>query len=179
MNIIMIVGMVVLLAGGADVFCQTKMIAHKSHSGGIESFSVNGSDNFGLDMPDIDSVVRLTDTSVLRFPGLHGRVDTVYKGRSWPIDLFGDIDELRKGFPGTKFIGFDRKKKQSKYVPKPTRKRNSPARRDSSSRRTSPTIGLMDESGYGDRMLLLVLGVSVALPSIGYGIWRSETRRVR
>gem|GEM_PF-4202697 len=158
----MIIAAAILLAGATDALCQTGMIAHKSHGGGIESFAAGSGDNFGLPPHVIDSVVKMTDTSALEFSNFG--VDTIYKGSN-RIDPSLDADSLRRAFPTINFIGFDKKEYQSGYLPK------------SSGEPFSVSASLEDESGYGDRMLLLALCASAALPSLGYGIWRAEKRR--
>jgi hypothetical protein len=99
-----------LLLGGMRVSAQTKMIAHLSHSGSIESFDASGVDNFGLAPRHIDSVLRLTDTSAIEFSN-YGR-DTVTNpayGNNWKIIS----DSLRRQFPNVKFVGFEKKKRHA------------------------------------------------------------------
>ncbi len=162
MNTAIILAAAILCIGGTDLFCQTAIIAHRSHGGGMESFNANGGDKFGMPPHVIDSVVRITDTSALEFSNFG--VDTIYKGSN-RIDPSLDVDSLRRAFPGINFIGFDKNLNQSEYLPKPGRARD------------AASADLRDDAGRGTRMLLLALCAAVALPSLGYGIWRTEKRR--
>ena len=76
MKKITIILLLYFVLSGADAVCQTKIIAHKSYSGGLEAFDLNSSGNFGLDpsmFPEVRSFTKLSDSSVVRVQVLHDR----------------------------------------------------------------------------------------------------------
>ncbi len=93
---------------------QTKIIAHKSHSGKMETFSAKGDGNFGEIEPPmkIDTIIKISDTSVVQISrmGWHHEdvmriVDTIYNhGICNKPDV--TIAHLKKYYPKTKLLGF-------------------------------------------------------------------------
>lgn len=69
-------------------FGQTKMIAHKSHSGTPLEFNPVGQGNFGLvePPPHLDSVVTINDSTVVQYmndPFGSYYYDTIVNNKSW------------------------------------------------------------------------------------------------
>lgn len=110
-------------------FCQTKRIAHKSHSGKAHTFSRYSENNFGLPAMQLDSVKKTTDAKFIRYRS-YG-----YKSARAIVDTLSNhvhfnnpaisVDSLRVLYPETKFIGFEaakirkaeKAKKESKKKP--------------------------------------------------------------
>lgn len=160
MNISTVIAAVVLLAGSTHAFGQTKIIAHRSHDGSMESFVVDGEDNFGLPPQTIDSVARISDTSAIEFTNFG--VDTVYNHRLWNNPGIS-LDSLRTIYPGVNFKGFENGKKKNKAdIPG----RGADVASSDIVRDTTPSGGIP---------LLMLLG-SMAVPMLAYGIWRTERR---
>ena len=94
-------------------FSQTKLIAHKSHSGSLSDFEVTqSSDNFGLPQQILKSITWLSDTSVLEKGEHWGReyVDTVYN-HIYCNNPNISIDSLKKLYSDhVEFINFDKRK---------------------------------------------------------------------
>jgi len=94
-----------------SVFCQTKRIAHKSHSGKANTFSRYSENNFGLPALQLDSVRKTTDAKFIRYRS-YG-----YKSARAIIDTLSNhvhfnnraisMDSLKILYPDTKFIGFE------------------------------------------------------------------------
>src|SRR5690606_27095393 len=62
--------LLLVIVAAAPAFAQTKMVAHKSHSGSAETFSVRGAGNFGETeemrrRSRITKVIRISDTSAI------------------------------------------------------------------------------------------------------------------
>ena len=92
---------------------QTKRIAHKSHSGKANTFSVFGNDNFGLPAISLDSVRKVSAKQVVRYrsygySGSRPIVDTITNDLYFSNTSIS-TDSLKKLFPTVKFIGFDKK----------------------------------------------------------------------
>jgi hypothetical protein len=61
---------IVFLMIGSHAFCQTKLIAHKSHSGKMNTFKTSiYRDNFGLPPQRIDSIVRISKFKIVEISG--------------------------------------------------------------------------------------------------------------
>ncbi|MES2284423.1 MAG: hypothetical protein V4547_01960 [Bacteroidota bacterium] len=104
---------ILIIGGNVNAFCQTKMIAHKSHSGKNNTFSPNSnsSGNFGnYYYVRTDSVVKISDKAIVTFISdydtgtrVAGKKDTVYGDYSKI-----SIDRLRALYPlPIKLVGFE------------------------------------------------------------------------
>ena len=124
---------ILFLAMSLGAFCQTKRIAHKSHSGKAATFSRYSESNFGLPPLHLDSVRKTTDSKFIRYRS-YG-----YQGSCAMIDTltthlhFGNqaisMDSLKVLYPETKFIGFEPAKSSRDQKTKTgTKKRASPHR---------------------------------------------------
>ena len=91
---------------------QTKMVAHRSHSGSIETFDINGPGNFGeteemrreAARGGILKVIRLSDTSSIQvYKDLN---DTTYNFQPWNRPGV-DLNWLHHWYPEIIFEGFD------------------------------------------------------------------------
>jgi hypothetical protein len=156
---ILIIAALLLIAGSAGSFAQTKMIAHRSHAGSDETFTAEGSDNFGLGPTRrIDSVLKLSDSVVIEFSNFGD--DTVEGRKGWN-DPTISLDSLRAKHPRIKFIGFE--KDQAALM--------------GQERRSAAGLVAADEPvrGRGARWLLM-LGAAL-VPAVGYSIWRAERGR--
>ncbi len=115
-----------VLLFGTQLNAQTKIIAHKSHSGKAGTFNINSNHNFGLSpIIYLDTLVRLSDSLFVEI--LHEQfskntwTDTVsydasnknyYRRFNY---LNKSLEELEEELPKTVLIGFDKKKKQLKF----------------------------------------------------------------
>ncbi|MBS1910484.1 MAG: hypothetical protein JST22_00735 [Bacteroidetes bacterium] len=152
------------LAASVPALCQTMMIAHRSHSGTVETFRTSGEDNFGLPPRRIDSVMKLNDSTALEYSNQGN--DTVLNHHYWNNPRIG-VDSLRKLFPGINFIGYEEKKSSTRN--------GLPKRRGAVRYALDAPAG--GESIRG-RALLVLLG-AIAVPALAYGFWRGETKRHR
>ena len=105
------------LLGCSTVFSQTEIIAHKSHSGKMGTFSIfapNDGSRFGLPPMFMDSIKRISDSTVVEFARQGGFfIDTVTH-HQYCSDPNISLDSLRKLYPSdTRFIGFEEAKKDS------------------------------------------------------------------
>lgn len=147
---------------------QTALIAHRSHGGSLQSFAAAGADNFGeVRRRFIDSVRRTSDTTAIEFS--NEGVDTTYNNPYWNNPKIS-LDSLRKGFPGIKFIGFEKARKGAT-----TRARR--GRRHADAAIGTPTGTWPNDPNGTDRSPSLALLIGGAVASLAYGTWRAETRR--
>jgi hypothetical protein len=114
----------ILILTGFVLAAQTKVIAHKSHSGHMHTLIKNTEDNFGLN-PDhqilkVDSVQRVSPAMILLYKQAYGDQgvlkDSVFLNTN-PNNIVAVLDSLKKVYPSAKFIGFDtsvRTKKKNK-----------------------------------------------------------------
>lgn len=100
----------------ASLQAQTRLIAHKSHSGGAESYRFETAGNFGNYEPQVTlkEVEKINDTTVVLTQESMGRIsqDTIYHH-----PVFSDpnmtVDSLKKGYyEDVKFKNFDPKKQK-------------------------------------------------------------------
>jgi hypothetical protein len=93
---------------------QTKAIAHKSHSGKINTMNKGTRDNFGLN-PDhyklhVDSIERISPTLILFYKQSYRDEgvlrDSIFLNTN-PNNLVTVLDSLKKVYPKAKFKGFD------------------------------------------------------------------------
>ncbi|MBL4578668.1 MAG: hypothetical protein JKX74_09360 [Flavobacteriales bacterium] len=87
---------------------QTKMIAHLSHSGSPHTFSFTGAGNFGLPAYTLDSIVKLSDTSVVEIGGYRNwarEVDTVIN-HPYCNNPKISLDSLQQIYGHVKLVGF-------------------------------------------------------------------------
>lgn len=107
-------------------FAQTKMIAHKSHSGLPADFSLEGDDNYGNPPMHMDTLIWLSDTSIVEIMsygyGDTGRRDTVYNHPYFNRPGIS-LEEIQSMYPNyTVFIGFDKKAKEQRALPNQPKK---------------------------------------------------------
>ncbi len=146
---------------------QTALIAHRSHGGSNQSFAATGADNFGeMRRRIIDSVVRTSDTTAIEFTN-EGQ-DTTYNNPYWNNPKIS-LDSLRRQFPGIKFIGFEKARKQARRV------RVRKYRADAA---IGAPYGTRPNDPNGtDRTPLLALLIGGTTAAIAFGTWRAEMRR--
>ena len=95
------------------LFAQTKIIAHKSHSGKPNTFNINNSsDNFGLPSSYIDTIFKISDTCVLEV-GWNGyeRKRNIVCHHPCCNNPKISLDSLKKIYPNIILIGFEPGKK--------------------------------------------------------------------
>ncbi|MGV3631603.1 MAG: hypothetical protein ACO1O6_10360 [Bacteroidota bacterium] len=112
----------ILLLNLGSAFSQTKLIAHKSHSGTDAAFEADAySDNFGIVAPRIKKIKLLKNNCIVEFPEW-GQNDTVCDHPYFTGQY--TLDEIRNFYPpGVEFIGFEGKF-FNKAVPPPSEKKN-------------------------------------------------------
>ncbi len=88
-------------------FCQTKIIANKSHSGNAVSLAAEKDGNFGIAPERLDSVIKISDTSVVEVNNFGWR-DTVYN-HPYFLKPGITIDQLKEENPHIIFVGFEKK----------------------------------------------------------------------
>ena len=150
------------LVASQGVLCQTKIIAHKSHSGKNITFIVDNSENnFGLRDPIIDSIRKIPNQSVVLYTDQG--IDTIRNYQYWDLPL----DSLKKYYGShVKFIGFDKN-----YMPKKSN--------DSKVRRKKSHIGFFAmNTNYTNGNGLLVLYVSIFILLSSFFIWRTERKKM-
>ena len=107
-----------LLSIHSSVFSQTKLIAHKSHSGKVKTFTAKAEGNFGLPshyrLRRLDSLIRISDTLAVAYSSIR-ETNVVLKDtvRIDDPDYLGElskmpIDDVKKRYPSIKFIGFEK-----------------------------------------------------------------------
>ncbi|MBL4755603.1 MAG: hypothetical protein JKY52_18675 [Flavobacteriales bacterium] len=115
---------VLLLLVSTYTCAQTKMIAHLSHSGNVNTFSFNGEGNFGLREPRLQEIVKISDTAVVAmfdFSYSGSRRDTLLNHALFSNPAIS-VDSLRRLWPSVDFVGFEDtfqpndKKKQHEHV---------------------------------------------------------------
>jgi hypothetical protein len=113
MKLTKLIALVVLLMISLQAFCQTKLIAHRSHSGKIGTFRItNSADNFGLPSEKIDSIIKISNTKILEISNRGNR--GTFKIKDHPYFKFyfknpqGSIDSLKKVYPKIKFVDFEK-----------------------------------------------------------------------
>ena len=88
---------------------QTKIIAHKSHSGNMQHLSIKGAGNFGLDerMFIIDSIIRISETHLVQINRI-GQRDTL-EIEKYPAfsDPYSSLEDVFATHEDVTFIGFD------------------------------------------------------------------------
>lgn len=162
--------------GAGMLRAQTALVAHRSHSGSDASFVFAGTDNFGLGPERIDSVQRLTDSTVIKFT--NEGADTVIH-RMWSNPGIS-IDSLSRRWPGIKFID------------RPAIK---PAVPDDTPNGDTPRQNVAPQGGTGHDapklnghraatetnagVALLMLAGAAAVPLLAVGIHRADRRRNR
>ena len=98
----------IILFSAPLVTAQTKLIAHKSHSGRAESFTAaNYSDNFGIKTPSIKAIKLIKNNCIVEIP-YNGPNDTVCDHPNFTGQY--TLDEIKAFYPkNTEFIGFEGK----------------------------------------------------------------------
>jgi hypothetical protein len=174
MNASLIIAAVLLFAATC-ASAQTKIIAHRSHSGADATLTFAGEDNFGLGPPRIIKVIKVCDSAAIIFTD-HGSVDTV-RGRTVWYDPAVGLDSLRAMFPFAKFIGFgaeddgeEEEEMEEVHGDIPQASRGE-RRADAVGADPADDPAPLDMSGW-----LLALG-AVATPLLTYSIWRAEKGR--
>ncbi len=97
------------LSISTNSYSQTKMIAHKSHSGSSKTFTPNSAGNFGEPFHfQLDTIVKLTDTSVVEIRTFMEmrEVDTIFNHRLCNNPEIG-FDSLKIYYPHIALIGFE------------------------------------------------------------------------
>lgn len=151
---------------------QTKIIAHKSHSGTSGDFSVSDyDDNLGLSLEfklQLDTVIKLTNNSVIEIFHLpHNNseriVDTM---TNHPVFNNPEVslDSMKKRYPSVEFIGFD--------TPTKTQKKSKKQRM-----RASLYMSFSDESTNKGSGLTILKGISLLLFVVtALLLWRNQAR---
>lgn len=109
--------LIALMGTSSLAFAQTKMIAHKSHSGKVGTFSIRGEGNFGLGpMKIAEKVEKLSDTTLVEI----GRWNEVgYNGEGtyrdtmkiedyeyFRMDRNYDLEARKIRYEHIEFVGF-------------------------------------------------------------------------
>ena len=104
------------VAACTNAHSQTKMIAHRSHSGSTATFSTKGEGNFGNPPMRIDSLIKISDTKMILVSDPFYRQRDTIDIKSYPYTANPNIplDSLKKLYPETTFVGFDKPKKPIK-----------------------------------------------------------------
>jgi hypothetical protein len=141
-----------LLVASGGVYGQTKLVAHRSHSGSLGTFSTKGAGNFGefIHFKRIVRVVKLTDTSAIEVS--NEGLDTTRNHHYWNNPKI-KVDSLRKLFPDISFEGYDRPAKPIAAVTAPVS--------------ASQPGGILSLALLSSTVMFLVAG----------GIWQSQRRR--
>jgi len=117
-----IIFLVTLIVMSSQAFCQTKMIAHKSHSGKAKTFSIKGNDNFGLPshQKTIDSIIKISQKKIIVISHNYGIERDTMEITAHPYfkDSKLSFDSIKKAHPTVKFIGFKEKTRGSAHNPK-------------------------------------------------------------
>lgn len=93
-----------LIAGSLSA--QTKLIAHKSHSGNAASFSEMSGGNFGIDPSRIDTIIRIAPNCIVEINNFGWR-DTVYN-HPYYTKPGVTLEEIKANYPPyVIFVGFD------------------------------------------------------------------------
>ncbi len=152
----------------ALTFGQTKEIAFKSHSGNNHYFNPdNGEGNFGWvgPMPQLDSVVKINDSTVIKYFNAEGapyHYDTIMNDEGW-LNL--DKDSMLKfHYPNVYFGGYEDMNKMPKEK---TRGRNK-AKPTKTSHLSPNSTTLRSGFNYGAGVLigsLLIMGIVTFLIS--------------
>ncbi|MBI3133609.1 MAG: hypothetical protein HYZ14_02935 [Bacteroidetes bacterium] len=116
MKTLNVFSLAVLLLIGSGAAAQTGVIAHRSHSGSMCSFNAfSMPDNLGLPPMSLDSIIWLSDTSVVEISsmgnGWHRITDTVVHHPYCNNPAIG-YDSLKTYYPYyVQLVGFDTTKK--------------------------------------------------------------------
>ena len=100
----------ILLLISITVISQTKIIAHKSHSGKMSTFSIKSEGNFGLPAHVIDSIRKISENVIVEYSRYNfagSPIDTVVNHPLCSNPKIS-LDSLKKLYPArVKFIGFE------------------------------------------------------------------------
>jgi len=151
-------------------FSQTKMIAHKSHSGSLQTFTTKGAHNFGNPpMPMvIDTVKRLSDTTVARF--FHdywgNNSDTIHKHPHFNNVAIA-LDSLQKMYPETTFIGYEttppqNQQQQQNNQQQPQGKKAKKEKKKRNKKKDKSTFFLLPNLPNGGTPGLLIIILSIS-----------------
>ena len=161
---------------GLNAFGQTKMIAHKSHSGSVETFTTKGAHNVGI-VEMLDSVIKLTDTSALFIMKPFRSCDTVYN-HPFLSDPNISLDSLKHYyFAGTTLVGFEissSSMKQSSQKRKDKRKDRKAKKRKDKKRSAFPFVLPINPPNSG-LFYLFLLSSLVGVLSFVF-LWRNYKR---
>jgi hypothetical protein len=106
-------------------FSQTKMIAHKSHSGKNKTFNADFStNNFGIEptLTRVDSIRKISKSTIILYTTLGADTVNDPKYASLPVDSLRKI--YSAGSQRIKFIGFEKKKATKKPASIPKQKKS-------------------------------------------------------
>lgn len=101
-------------------FSQTKAIANKSHSGNHASLPAERDGNFGIEMPKLDSVIRISSDCIVEINN-HGWRDTVCD-HPYFNNPSVTLEDMKAAYPRIIFVGFEQK---GRVKPVEKSKRNS------------------------------------------------------
>jgi hypothetical protein len=151
---------------------QTKIIAHKSHSGTSEAFSASDDDNFGLSpefQSRLDTVIKLTNNRVIEIfhiPAYENSERIVDTMTNHPVFNNPEVslDSMKKRYPNVEFIGFDQ--------PVKTQKKSKKHR----ARASLSNMSFSNENTNGGSGTMMLTGISLLLfMIIALLLWRSQT----
>jgi hypothetical protein len=153
---------------------QTKIIAHKSHSGTSEGFSASDDDNFGLPSQfrsRLDTVIKLTNNRVIEIfhiPAFENSERVVDTMTNHPVFNNPEVslDSMKKRYPNVEFIGFD----QPTKTPKKSKKHRA--------RASLSIMSFSDENTNEGSGVRILTGLSLLLfMIITLLLWKSQTRK--
>lgn len=190
MNIKYTITLFFIVVLSLKLFGQTKLIAHKSHSGSMEGFSINTVDNFGLGEPyiSLQKAIKLEDGRVIiaKISGQldwinknvhsidkttflknviehNGTIDTLSQHPVWNNPNIG-IDSLKVLYGNEiEYIGFDKAiKKTQKEVKR--KKAN------------APLVLPPSSSNPNGNLPLLIIAISLLMIIMIFYNWRKKTQ---
>ncbi len=155
----LILSLFVLTMTLQHAFAQTKLIAHKSHSGKKSTLSYLKSDgNFGADFRVV-SITRISSKAVVVFYD-YGRGDTLRDKKLFKNPQLA-LDSLKVLYPdsGIEFIGFE---------PIPAKKKGE-----------GFFFGLLDPQDPSFGPVLLITALAGLMGLFGFGVWRMGNKKLK
>lgn len=162
----------VILLLSTHLQAQTKIIAHKSHSGKAATFNIHSSHNFGwVPIMVLDTLVRLSDSVYVEI--MHERTfnniekDTVVHNANTKnyyrqfVYIGKSLEELKADYPQTVFIGFEEAQQK-------------PKKKFQFLHQELIPIDKQDQNNSNDLIFWLFGGIFLFGFSLSYSIWSSH-----
>lgn len=159
------------------IFClnclaQTSIIAHKSHSGSLNTLSFEGDDHLGLPSFELDSVIRINDSTLVEISHAggfrFGQKDTVVNHPYFTEYLKNyNLEELKERYPqGITFVGFEKPEE-----PKETRRKKR-KRKKAQKEKIDPADPVIGKNGLPTALVIILLVMSLS----GLITWQSHSQ---